>query len=235
MVEWCGRKRVPAFDLAESADALRLGGTHVGKLVRSSAVGLRDGIGWAAIALILVGCASGGGTSANETATMRSGYTCCNLRSNGSWISDSNYAEPGKSVIPLGSPVTVTGFGRNRVNLRFSDGSQQQLGNDYSRSQALPDFAAKYVVASDPHARLVTFPAKIQSAIKGGRLVLGMTKEQVLMSLGYPIADENPNLDAPYWRYWRTSFAEFRVLWDDKGRLRQVETHPDTRTLIMEP
>ena len=43
------------------------------------------------------------------------GYLCCNMRSDGSWISDSNYAEGGKRVIPAGTPARVTGYGRYRA------------------------------------------------------------------------------------------------------------------------
>ena len=43
------------------------------------------------------------------------GFLCCNLRTDGSWASDSNYAESGKRIIPVGTPVRVTGYGRYRV------------------------------------------------------------------------------------------------------------------------
>ncbi len=59
------------------------------------------------------------------------GFLCCNLRTDGSWISDSNYAEDGKRMLPVGTPVSVTGFGRNRVNLKIA-GEKQSIGNDYS-------------------------------------------------------------------------------------------------------
>ena len=35
------------------------------------------------------------------------GFLCCNMRSDGSWFSDSNYAENGKRVIPAGTPVNL--------------------------------------------------------------------------------------------------------------------------------
>jgi hypothetical protein len=37
-----------------------------------------------------------------------------------------------------------------------------------------------------------------------------MTREQVLMSVGYPVSSENRNLDKT-WRFWVSSFSEFRV------------------------
>jgi hypothetical protein len=33
------------------------------------------------------------------------GFLCCNMRTDGGWISDSNHPESGKRIIPLGTPV----------------------------------------------------------------------------------------------------------------------------------
>src|SRR5690606_32412924 len=57
------------------------------------------------------------------------GFLCCNMRSDGSWISDGNYAENGKRVIPAGTPAKVTGYGRYRVKVQI-DGERQEIGND---------------------------------------------------------------------------------------------------------
>ena len=40
------------------------------------------------------------------------------------------------SLIPLGTPVTATGYGRHRVYVTLPDG-KQAIGNDYSRDLAL--------------------------------------------------------------------------------------------------
>lgn len=162
------------------------------------------------------------------------GYLCCNMRSDGSWISDSNYAENGKRVVPVGTPVSVTGYGRHRVNVRI-DGERQAIGNDYSRDIGLADFARRYVVTEDPAAKIAGYPAKIQDAIKRAKITPGMTREQVLMSLGYPISSENPDLGADLWRYWMSSFAEFQVQFDGSGRVREITTDANTRNLVWVP
>ncbi|MGK6310049.1 hypothetical protein [Variovorax sp. DT-64] len=160
------------------------------------------------------------------------GFLCCNLRTDGSWISDSNYAESGKRIIPVGTPAQVTGYGRQRVNV-LVDGKKQDIGNDYSRDLDLGTFAKRYVVTEDPAARIAGFPPKIREAIKSARVTKGMTREQVAMAVGYPISSENPNLDAPIWRMWLSSFSEFQVLFDNAGRVRAVETDPQTRNLVV--
>ena len=162
------------------------------------------------------------------------GYLCCNMRSDGSWISDSNYAENGKRVIPVGTPVSVTGYGRQRINVRIN-GERQAIGNDYSRDIGLADFARRYVVTEDPAAKIAGYPAKIQDAIKRAKITPGMTREQVLMALGYPISSENPDLSADLWRYWVSSFAEFQVQFDGNGRVREITTDANTRNLVWVP
>src|ERR1051325_7895357 len=114
------------------------------------------------------------------------GYLCCNLRTEGSCISDSNYAENGKKIIPFGTPTKMTGYGRQRVQIEVN-GGRQAIGNDYSRDLDLPTFAKRYVVTEDPKAKLASAPPKIRQAVESARLVPGMTREQVLMSVGYPI------------------------------------------------
>lgn len=162
------------------------------------------------------------------------GWLCCNMRTDGSWISDSNYAEGGKTVIPAGTPVKVTGYGRYRVRVEI-DGERQAIGNDYSRDLDLETFARRYVVAEDPAQEMAGWPEKIQDAVRRSRLAPGMTREQVLVSMGYPMSSENPDLDEPLWRYWLSSFDEVQVHFDDGGRVSDITAAPTTRNRIWVP
>ncbi|AKJ27548.1 hypothetical protein [Caldimonas brevitalea] len=167
-----------------------------------------------------------------ENSAPSQGFLCCNMRTDGKWISDINYAESGTRLIPAGTPVKVTGFGRHRVLVEI-EGSKQAIGNDYSRTMDLNTFASRYVTAQDPKAKLNGYPKKVREAIEAGRLQPGMTREQVLMSVGYPVSSENPQLDAKVWRFWRSSFAEFQVVFGDDGRVKEVVADPATRNLVV--
>ncbi|NLB56982.1 MAG: outer membrane protein assembly factor BamE [Gammaproteobacteria bacterium] len=162
------------------------------------------------------------------------GWLCCNMRTDGSWISDSNYAEGGKTVIAAGTPVKVTGYGRYRVRVDI-DGDRQAIGNDYSRDLDLETFARRYVVAEDPAQEMAGWPEKIQDAVRRSRLAPGMTREQVLVSMGYPMSSENPDLNEPLWRYWLSSFDEVQVHFDDGGRVSDITAAPTTRNRIWVP
>ena len=159
------------------------------------------------------------------------GFLCCNMRTTGDWISDSNYSDSGQQLVPLGSPTKVTGYGRHRVLVTI-DGKRQAIGNDYSRDLKLDVFAKRYVVSEDPRVKLATYPAKLRESIQAGRIARGMTREQVLMSVGYPISSENPRLDATTWRYWVSSFAEFQVVYDDAGRVKEVFADPMLKRIV---
>lgn len=170
-------------------------------------------------------------TSAHAQPTP-TGFLCCNLRTDGSWISDINYEESHKTMIPVGTPVKVTGYGRYRVRVEIS-GKNQAIGNDYSRTLDLEAFMKRYVVADDPNAKIASFPPKIQQAIKTARLRPGMTREQVIMSVGWPVTSENPNVDAKLWRMWLWSFSEFQVVFGDDGKVKEINTDPATRVKIV--
>jgi hypothetical protein len=160
------------------------------------------------------------------------GFLCCNMRTDGSWISDINYDENGKKIIPVGTPIKVTGYGRYRVKVDIN-GKGQAIGNDYSRDLELEAFAKRYVVADDPAAKIAAYPKKMQDAIAQARIVLGMTREQVLMSVGYPVSSENHNLEDKTWRFWVNSFSEFRVKFDANGRVTDVEGDGDAKSRIL--
>jgi hypothetical protein len=160
------------------------------------------------------------------------GFLCCNMRTDGSWISDGNYDENGKRIIPVGTPVRVTGYGRFRVKVEVN-GKNQAIGNDYSRDIPLDEFAKRYVVAENPAAKIAGFPKKIQDAIASARIVLGMTREQVLMSVGYPMSSENHDLTAQTWRFWLSSFAEYHVNFDTNGQVIEVSGDLDTKSKVL--
>lgn len=155
------------------------------------------------------------------------GFLCCNMRTNGTWISDSNYQESGKRIIPFGTPVKYKGLGRYRVHVEI-EGKSQAIGNDYSRDIPLEAFARRYIVSEDPKVKVARAAPMVRNAIETARVTKGMTKEQVLTALGYPISSENPNLDVPRWRYWLWSFSPFVVHFDNAGRVARVEANSQT-------
>ena len=154
------------------------------------------------------------------TGPLLSGYLCCNMRSYGTTVSDVNYDEA-TQPLAIGTPAQITGY-----EFRWFDanvgGKSQRFKNDYSRDVPMVEFAKRHVVTEDPKLKLATFEPKVRDAIVAGRLLPGMTRDQVTMALGWPITSENPRLEAPVWRYWLSAFSEYQVAFDAEGKVRKV-------------
>jgi hypothetical protein len=184
-------------------------------------------LGALAAAVIAAGAAA---QSASDPEPKLSGFTCCNLHYENDWISDANWSF--LPMFPAGQPIKITDYGRYRIHTEI-DGKAMRLGLDYGRTESLGAYARKIVVAQDPKAKIATWPPAVQEAVKLGKIMVGMTKEQVIVSLGYPPAHQTPSLDSPQWKFWHTRVGTFVVLWDDQGRVREVIADPATRAAVL--
>ena len=183
--------------------------------------------------LVLLGFAMGGLACAQVfAADLLSGFLCCNMHSDGKEISDLNIGGSDLHMVPVGSPIRVTAYGKHRVKVVVED-RNQALTNDYSRDIPSEQFAQRYIVSEDAAVKIKTFPQNIQYAIAAGHLVKGMTREQVLMSVGYPVSSDVPNISSNVWIYWITEKVQYRIRFDDKERLADVENVVDARSILL--
>ncbi len=179
----------------------------------------------------LLACA---GTSAFAQAPKPpyDGFLCCNLFDDGSWINDINYRGDKKKLLPAGTPVKVLGFGRWRINAEI-DGKKVDIGNDYSRTMSMEEWARRMVLPEDPTKALSAMPPKVREAIRAAKLLPGMNKAQVIMSVGYPPTSYNADMEAPLWQYWATGSYAYQVFWDDKGRVERIFGAPEARAMVV--
>jgi hypothetical protein len=190
------------------------------------------GILAACAAIATAGCQNVPGRPREPSPALFSGYTCCNLHYDEEWISDANWSS--LPMIPAGASIRVLGYGRHRVKADI-DGHGMELGLDYGRQQSLEAWAHKLVIEEDPRPKIARMPTPIRDAIRAGKVTIGMTKAEVIMSLGYPPAHQTPNLDWPQWKYWHTSFGSYLVVWDSAGRVSDVTADPETRAAVLYP
>ena len=61
------------------------------------------------------------------------------------------------------------------------------------------------------------------AAIESGEVRQGMSREAVLVSLGYPPESGTPSTKLDSWRYWRHRFNTFIVHFDDEGRVEDIQ------------
>jgi len=148
-----------------------------------------------------------------------SGFTCCNFHPRDAWISDANWLI--HPMIPAGTPARVLSYGEYEVKLEI-DGRPMTLGLDYGRRQNLREWAQRMIVAHDPKERIAAWPKAVRDSIALGKIAVGMTKEQVIVAIGYPPAHATPSLDAVQWKYWYDTHGTYNVVWDEAGQLLEV-------------
>jgi hypothetical protein len=152
------------------------------------------------------------------------GYTCCNLRYEKDWISDANWGN--LPMIPAGTPIKVTSYGFNRAAVDI-DGKPMRLGHDYGRSQEpIEKWVGKVVSRTNPKAKIDRYPEKIRAAIKAGKVVPGMTREQAIISVGYPPAHRTRSVDDPVWNMWASRAGRYELHWSGKGTLEKIVGNP---------
>lgn len=155
-----------------------------------------------------------------EKEPLFSAFTCCNLHFSGDWFTDLNYASDVR--VPAGTPIKVKGYGRWRVLVEL-DGKPMRLGLDYGRSgETLAQFARKLTVDRDPRPRIASFPPIVQDAIRNAKLLPGMTREQVVMAVGFPSRYENKSVNAAEWKMWHSSRGSYTVVFDETGRVKDI-------------
>jgi hypothetical protein len=169
-----------------------------------------------------------------QPAFPRQGYACCDLHYDKDWINDGNYAE--LPMIAAGTPIEVLSYGRQRAAVKV-DGKPMRLGHDYGRDQeSLDAWVNKIVVKDDPRSRIAGYPAAIQEAVRQGKVMIGMSRDQVIVAAGYPLTSENLSLDAPQWRMWRSSHGEYQLNFSRDGHLVSVTGDDSvTRLIVYQP
>jgi hypothetical protein len=148
------------------------------------------------------------------------GYTCCNLHHDKNRISDANWTHA--PMIPAGTAIKVLSYGNNEANVEI-DGQPYVIAHEYGRKQeTLDQFMSKIVVKASPRDKIASWAEPVRSAVARGTVVNGMTREQVIVSVGYPAPHRTPSLDATVWNHWQSRAGRFEVYWGADGKVERT-------------
>lgn len=160
------------------------------------------------------------------------GYTCCNLRVHAEWISSNNVQ--GGTLIPAGEPAELNWIKRQFYVYGTIGGLDVNLRDDAAKSEADTMRWLKLIVTpQDPKLQFATWPADVRLAVRSARVMPGMTRAQVLMSLGPPSRVDTPDLAASKWRYW-TAVEDLPVdlSFGSDDRLQRLDGKPAAVRLV---
>lgn len=119
-------------------------------------------------------------------------------------------------LVPLNTEVTVKSIGGKTMVLDI-DGREIMIEN--VKKFTLRDIreVADQMLASQP-VSLTQFSKDRQSDIKNGILRLGMSKDQTIMTRGFPPRHKTPTTNANRWIYWTSRFVQLTLVFED-GKL----------------
>jgi outer membrane protein assembly factor BamE (lipoprotein component of BamABCDE complex) len=148
-------------------------------------------------------------------------YLCCNLHYDKPEITDANYTAG--TLVPLATRVEILKVTRGSV--QFKPAGHSPLTLEYRHgAKGLPfnEYLDHLFVADDPRLKLRKVNARQVKLMESATVAPGMTKDQVLMTLGYPPADRTPSLEASTWAYNASPSQTFTVSFDGGGKVTQV-------------
>lgn len=125
-------------------------------------------------------------------------------------------------LVPINTQVRfVDADSRKIVVERLDTGGRLTLVN-------VPEYSGENIrgifhrtLAESP-VDLEAFTPLERDNIKGGTIALGMSKDAVLRSLGYPPKHKTPTLESNVWRYWRHRLGSYLVRFAD-GKVVDVD------------
>ncbi len=118
-------------------------------------------------------------------------------------------------LVPINSKVTLNSLGSKKIQIRVEKTNQVvTIENIEKYTQKSAAEIAKNLLTRQP-VPIEKFDEKIAKNIAAGTLALGMTKEQVVMTRGYPPAHKTPSLDVDRWQYWNSRFVIQTIVFKD--------------------
>ena len=118
----------------------------------------------------------------------------------------------GDTVIPVCTPMRI-----DRVTERSADITDLHSGRRYRylfdrhMREDIQQHLDLYFGGQCPQSFIQNLSAVDQQGIREGRALPGMTRQGVIVAIGYPPSHETPNLDLGTWKYWRNRWNTFEV------------------------
>jgi hypothetical protein len=152
------------------------------------------------------------------------------LRFNGSHeASDANYDYRDSIVFPAGTRVRVLRMTTTKASF-VPEGETAVFTIElrFGRNAMSPGgYYGRLFVPDDPRARLPR-SAGLRDAVRDGRLLVGMSKDEALMARGYPPAHRTPSIEGEEWLYYSNHKLCQRVRFVDE-RIASIEPVPPPR------
>lgn len=142
-------------------------------------------------------------------------YTQTNLHPDirRSRLSTVNFLQEG--LIPRCTEVSVIDVGRKRFTF-IASGVEYNLLK-YGKTASFGDAILKYFGPTCSKDATNNFSAVDSKGLRQGRVLVGMSKEAVILAVGYPPEWATPDLSHYKWKYWVSKFNTIDVIFNTSG------------------
>ena len=118
-------------------------------------------------------------------------------------------------LLPANSKVTFVAGNNKRLKLRRENGTEVLIDNVAKHTGESMEQAFDKLLSPTP-LDLEQFTEDEREAIALGQVRKGMSRDAVLTALGYPPVTGTPTLEQRTWKYWRSRWATFLVVFDEQ-------------------
>jgi serine/threonine-protein kinase len=136
-------------------------------------------------------------------------YTMVNLHPDGSKLSTVNYQRG--SLIPLCTKVRVDDQSGKAMRFTTLDDGHEYVYVHHGSNRDFGENLAKVFGTTCARDRANGLSALDRQGIREGKALIGMSKDGVILAIGYPPEHKTPSLDGDAWRYWTSRFGQMVV------------------------
>jgi hypothetical protein len=175
------------------------------------------------VVALLEACGARSGRSIADPRVGRVFFLCCNIHYDPHKPEITDAIPSHGTLIPFGTRVEVQKVTRDTVRFEAASHPPITLSYDHGgRGQSFETFLNYLFVPEDPRLKLKKVPARQVKLIEKGMVAPGMSRDQVLMALGYPPGDHTPSLGSTTWLY-PSGTGPALVVYFDGGRVSSVQ------------
>lgn len=149
-------------------------------------------------------------------------YTRLNMRYHAGKRRGSYIAYKSWNLLPVNSKVRISGIRSNGFMMKLPSGEiVSYIYNQKWGRKPIIEILPLLFADTDVSARISKFNEIEQEGIKNGEAEVGMSKEAVLVALGYPATHRTPSIEENIWEYWQTGRKVYSVEFES-NRVSQV-------------
>ena len=130
-----------------------------------------------------------------------------------------NYTNPGAGhqILSVNTPVRIKKWRRSGFIIVDTE-TNREIFFEYNKGRmqmSIEEYLDK--ITSTSKVNIGRLSDKDRQGIEEGAAGIGMTKEGVMIALGYPATHRTPSPESNRWIYWTNRFGTIAVTFDDKG------------------